>query len=280
MEKRDFLNGNESVSLLGFGCMRLPVIGGKADNIDCDAAKAMLEYAISHGVNYFDTAYPYHGGKSESFVGQALAEHPRDSYYLASKLPLWDLKTKDDAERIFDEQLARCRVEYFDFYLAHNINIPNYRLFQDLSVHDFLVRKKKEGRIRHIGFSFHEKPNLMEAILANHDWDFAQIQLNYLDWELQEAGLLYEMLTEAGLPVAVMEPLRGGTLAKLSKKAVEILSAADSAASPASWALRYAGTLLNVFTVLSGMSTLAQVEDNVGVFFAVQTAGRERTFGD
>lgn len=262
MEKRNFPGIGAEVSLLGFGGMRFPTLPDGA--IDVDAAAALLERALEAGVNYFDTAYPYHEGKSESFIGGVLTRHPRERYLLADKLPCWLVKTPEDAQRIFEEQLERCGVDYFDFYLAHALDEENYAAFEAAQGYEVLARKKAEGKIRHLGFSFHDTPDMLERILDGHAWDFAQLQLNYLDWTLQDAKKQYELLSGRGIPVVVMEPVRGGALAKLSDRATAILRAARPEASTASWAIRYAASLPGVMTVLSGMSDMAQVEDNLG----------------
>lgn len=266
MEKRHFSPDRPAVSLLGFGCMRFPTLpdGG----IDAPLARRMIDYAFEHGVNYFDTAYPYHNGQSELVLGEALARFPRDQFFIADKMPTWSVGSPADVDRIFDEQLKKCRVDHFDFYLVHNLCEQFWPICTQQKIYETLLKRKESGQIRRLGFSFHDKPALLRKIILTFPWDFAQIQLNYLDWTLQDAEAQYTALTEAGVPVIVMEPLRGGALARLTPDALDILRANDATASAASWALRYAGSLPNVLTVLSGMSDLEQVRDNVATMTA------------
>ncbi len=265
MEKRKFRGTGSELSLLGFGCMRLPKVHPDKPDIHLTQAQEMIDYAYAHGVNYYDTAWPYHQGLSETFIGRALKKYPRDSFHLVSKMPGWECKTPEDASYIFERQLEKCQVEYFDFYLAHAMNAERLEAYGAAGVFDVLQQKKKEGKIRHLGFSFHDTPEVLKKVIDLGFWEFGQIQLNYLDWTMQRAKEQYDVLQSAGLPVVVMEPVRGGALHSLCPQAIELLKAAEPQASPASWALRFAASLPGVMTVLSGMSTLDQVVDNVSV---------------
>ncbi len=263
MEKRIFTKTGEEISLLGFGNMRLPVLEGDAAKIDYPAAQALIDRALEAGLNYFDTAFDYHGGKSEAFLGQALARHPRERFYLATKMPPWRLKSARDLHTIFEKQLERLRVDYFDFYLLHNISVEHLSIFEQFQTYEFLREKQAQGKLRHLGFSFHDRPGLLRKLVEQHPWDFAQIQLNYLDWEDQNAKEQYEILEEKGIPVIIMEPVRGGALANLPEESEQVLRRADPKASTASWAIRFAAQLPGVLTVLSGMSNREQLEDNL-----------------
>jgi uncharacterized protein len=263
VQETKFKGIEKNPSLLGFGCMRFPTKSKDQPDIDEDLAYQMIDDAYQHGVTYFDTAYPYHHGMSETLIGKALKKYPRDSFYLATKMPTWLIESVDDAKRIFYEQLEKCQVDYFDFYLCHALNRSNYKAYQIPGVMDFLYQMKKEGRIHHLGFSFHDTPEILNEIIHTFKWDFVQLQLNYLDWEFQDAKTQYKIVEDYGIPCIVMEPVRGGLLASLSDKAKEILVNMNPNVSIASWAIRYAASKPNVMVVLSGMSNLEQTQDNI-----------------
>lgn len=276
MQTNDFKG--MSLSRLGFGTMRLPVKEGGA--IDQKAVEEMVGYAISHGVNYFDTAYPYHGGTSEISIGRALAGYPRGSWYLADKFPGHQIAASYDPAAVFEDQLEKCGVEYFDFYLMHNIYENSIATYQDprWGILDYFREQVKNGRIRHLGFSSHARPDTLEKILdyVGEDMEFCQIQLNYLDWTLQDARAKYELLTGRGIPVWVMEPVRGGRLADLPDEAAAKLKALRPDDSAAAWAFRWLQNLPDVKMVLSGMSNMEQMADNVKTF----SAGAPQTEGE
>ena len=258
------------LSALGMGAMRLPVIDGDDARVDENAVKEMVAYAIEHGVNYFDTAWGYHNGQSELALGRALAAYPRDSFYLADKFPGYDLSNMDKVEEIFEAQLKKCGVDYFDFYLFHNVCELNIDAYLDRShrIYAYLTEQKKNGRIRHLGFSAHGSCEVIRRFLDAYGdaIEFAQIQLNYLEWDFQGAKEKVELLTAHGLPVWVMEPLRGGSLAKLAPEEEEKLRALRPDESVASWAFRFLQSVPEVTVILSGMSNLEQLKQNVATF--------------
>ncbi|MBU1093182.1 MAG: aldo/keto reductase [Firmicutes bacterium] len=243
--------------------MRFPTLFKDKPDIDEELAQKMIDYAYDHGVTYYDTAYPYHQGLSELFVGKALKKFPRESFYLASKMPSWLIKSKDDAVRIFNEQLGKCQVEYFDYYLCHALGEEQFKPYLLPGVMDFLYQMKSEGKIRHLGFSFHDTVEVLDKIIHTFEWDFVQLQLNYLDWSFLNAKKMYEIVEDYGVPCIVMEPVRGGTLANLCDESQKILKAAKPDKSIASWAIRYAASKPNVLVVLSGMSNMEHTTDNV-----------------
>ena len=253
---------------LGFGLMRLPQKNGA---IDLDAVCAMVDKYLAAGLTYFDTAYVYHGGKSEVAARECIVKrYPRDSFTLATKLPGWSIKTADDRDRIFNEQLERAGVDFFDFYLLHSIEEGNnYEVYEKFKCFEWSLEKKKEGKIKHFGFSFHGTPALLEKLLDDHpEVEFVQIQLNYADWDnpVISSGRLYEILHERNIPIVVMEPVKGGSLANPVPEILEKFRAARPDASAASWALRFVASLPGVMTILSGMSDIEQVTDNVKTF--------------
>ena len=253
-----------SLSRLGMGNMRLPTLENMdGQPIDYDRAKAIIDNAVRMGVNYFDTAYIYHGGESERFVGRALADYPRESYYVADK---FNLEANPDYKAEFAEQLERLNMEYIDFYLLHGIGDHSADSFMSNGSIEYFDGLKREGKIRWLGFSFHGSPDTLRRLLKAYHWDFVQIQLNYYDWYFGTARQQYEILTQMGIPVMVMEPVHGGMLAKLNEKTAQMLKDAAPERTLASWAMRWVLGLDNVQVVLSGMSDLDQLQDNVNTF--------------
>ena len=258
------------LSGLGMGAMRLPVIDGDDSRIDETKTQAMVDYAMEQGVNYYDTAWGYHDGHSETVMGKALSRYPRESYYLATKFPGYDLSNMDKVEEIFEKQLEKCGVEYFDFYLFHNVcemNIDAY-LDEKYGIYEYLMKQKAAGRIRHLGFSAHGNLDVMKRFLDAYgkDMEFCQIQLNFLDWTFQGAKEKVELLKEWNIPVWVMEPLRGGKLAKLAAEDEKALKALRPEENIPAWAFRFLQSVPSVTMVLSGMSNLQQMQDNIHTF--------------
>lgn len=264
MEKRKMEKLGAEVSLLGFGCMRFPT--NAEGKIDREKAEAMMDKAIAAGVNYIDTAYPYHGGESELFVGEVLKKYDRDSYYLATKLPLWAVHSLEDVDKLFNEQLSKLQTDYVDFYLMHAMGGSKWREMVKMGVVERLEELKAEGKIRYLGFSFHDSYEAFEEIINARDWDFCQIQLNYMDVNDQAGMKGYKLTEEKQIPLVIMEPIKGGMLANYGGDIAEVFHALDKDASFASFALRWVGTLPNVKVILSGMSTMEQVEDNLKTF--------------
>ncbi len=260
---------DKTLPLLGFGTMRLPLTTN--GTINESQVKDITRYAMEHGVNYFDTAYPYHDGDSERVMGRVLSEYPRDSYYLTTKYPGHQLiSTGYNPADIFEKQLEKCGVDYFDFYLLHNVYEKSLETYLDpqWGIIDYFKEQKRLGRIRHLGFSTHAQIACLKEFLDlyGQDMEFCQIQLNYLDWTLQDAKSKYELLCEYNIPVWVMEPVRGGKLAKLDAEIEARLKALRPDESIAAWGFRFLQNLPNVTMVLSGMSNMEQMQDNIKTF--------------
>lgn len=268
MMYRDFQD--VKLSALGMGAMRLPVVDGDDSKIDEAAAFAMVDEAMARGVNYYDTAWGYHNGNSELVMGKALARHPREKFYLATKFPGYDLSNMGKVEEIFEKQLEKCQVEYFDFYLFHNVCEMNIDAYLDpkYGTYDYLLAQKKNGRIRHLGFSAHGDYDVMKRFLEAYgkDMEFCQIQLNYLDWDFQDAKRKVELLNQWNIPVWVMEPLRGGKLASLAPEDEAKLKALRPDEGIPAWAFRYLQSIPSVVVTLSGMSNMEQMKDNIATF--------------
>ncbi len=267
MQYRTFPRYNEEqLSVLGFGCMRLPLNSHKGKDINKELASAMVRKAVDGGVNYIDTAWPYHGGESETFLASALADGYRDKVNLATKMPSWMIKKREDMDRFLDKQLRKLNTDHIDYYLIHTLENAYWETLVQLGLFDFLDRAVSDGRVRRIGFSFHDELPLFKRIIDAYRWDFCQIQYNFLDTDYQAGaeGLDYAYSREIG--VIVMEPLRGGSFTKSVPSDVQALwDSAPVSRSPAEWGLRWVWNDPRVTVVLSGMSTMEQVEENVRI---------------
>ncbi|MBO5213104.1 MAG: aldo/keto reductase [Clostridia bacterium] len=261
---------NIKLSALGMGCMRFPCKEGGNSDIDIEKTREMIDYAFKNGINYFDTAWGYHAGHSEPVLGEILQNYDRESFYLASKFPGYDLSLMGMVEEIFEKQLERCRTDYFDFYLFHNVcevNIDGY-LDPKYGIYDYLIKQKKNGRIRHLGFSTHGNMDTMKRFLDAYgrDMEFCQLQINWLDWNFQNAKEKVELVSSYGIPVWVMEPVRGGALANLSDEYRDILKALRPEATSVEWAFRFIQSLPEVTLTLSGMSSFDQLKENIETY--------------
>ena len=261
---------NLKLSALGLGAMRLPVIDGNDAAVDAAATEEMVAYAMEQGINYYDTAWGYHSGNSETVIGKALGKYPRENFYLATKFPGYDLANMPKVKEIFEKQLEKCGVDYFDFYLFHNVcemNIDAY-LDKQYGIYEYLMEQKRNGRIRHLGFSAHGDLDVMKRFLEAYgkDMEFCQIQLNYLDWSFQNAEAKVELLKSYNIPVWVMEPLRGGKLVKLPEEQGQRLKAARPEEEIPAWAFRFLQSIPGVTMILSGMSNMEQLQANIRTF--------------
>ena len=282
--RKDNVTGRE-VSLLGYGCMRFPTFetdeldnrGRKIKAIDMKKSQEIIDYAIANGINHFDTAWNYHNEKSAVAIGQMLKKYPRESFTLANKMPGWLITSPEKAQELFDEQLRRCDVEYFDYYLCHAISEKEGydKPYEEFGGYDVLAKEKEKGRIKRLGFSFHGDKELFTYLLNKRPWDFVLLQINYIDWVYQEAEFFYNELVKRGIKCMVMEPLKGGALASLTPDANEILLDYAPDKSVASWAFRYVGSLPNVLTVLSGMTKMEHLKDNLATFTNFQPLTEE-----
>lgn len=253
---------------LGFGTMRLPLLDEKDQtSIDMKQFEKMIDTFLERGFTYFDTAYMYHDFTSETAVGKCLVQrHPRDSFTLADKLPVSMMKSYEDLAKTFDEQMTKCCVDYFDYYMLHNITASSYKNALKTDAFNFVRQKKEEGKIKKLGFSFHDSASLLDEVLRdNPGMDFVQLQINYIDWDNEsiQSRKCYEVAEKYGVPVIVMEPVKGGTLSNIPSEAADVLKAVDSKSSITSWAIRFAASQEKVFMVLSGMGSMDQLEDNM-----------------
>ena len=258
----------ETIKRFGFGCMRFPT--NSDESVNFEETEKMIDYALANGVNYFDTAYVYHSGKSETVLGDILKKYPRESFMIANKYPGHQITDTYYPEPIFLEQLERCQVDYFDYYLLHNVNENSIKVYKDekWGILEYFKKQKELGKIKHLGFSCHCSVELLKDFLdyCGDSMEFCQIQLNYLDWTLQDGKAKYDLLTERNIPVYIMEPLRGGKLASLPEEATTKLNALREGVTPVEWAFRFLLNLPNVRMILSGMSEFSQVKENIGIF--------------
>ena len=260
------------LSGLGLGMMRLPVLDGDDNTVDEAKTAEMIDFCLQSGINYFDTAWGYHGGNSELAAGKILSRYPRESYYLASKFPGYDLSNMDKVEEIFERQLEKCRTPYFDFYLFHNVYEGNIDAYLDprYGILDYLLKQKANGRIRHLGFSAHGSIDVIKRFLDAYGkhMEFGQLQLNYMDWHFQNAQEKAELLTKSDIPIWVMEPLRGGKLAAASQELTEKMHSLRPSETVPGWAFRFLQSIPSVTVVLSGMSTMEQLQANIATYEA------------
>ena len=272
MQYRTFNKTGEKVSLMGFGTMRLPET--KDGKINEKEAIEMIRHAIDNGVNYVDTAYMYHGGESEVLVGKALKDGYREKVFLADKMPVWYAKEEADLQKIFDTQMQRLDMDMIDMYLVHNVGIPTWKYAKKLNTLDFIEKKKAEGKIKHIGFSFHDDVSLFKEVIDSYPWDFCQIQLNYMDaeWQAGVEGLKYA--AAKGVPVIIMEPLKGGRLTDAFPDNVKkFFDTLDIKRTPADWALRWLADFPEVLTILNGVNNMAQTKENLQILSDAKASG-------
>ena len=263
MKYRRLGSENDQVSIIGFGCMRLPIIDNEYSKIDEVEAKKQLRYAIDRGINYVDTAYPYHGGTSEAFVGRALKNGYREKVFLATKSPSWLINSREDLDKYLDIQLSNLQTDHIDYYLLHALNKKYWDNYLKCDVFDFIEKALESGKIRNIGFSFHDEFEVFEEIINAYDWDFCQIQLNYFDEEYQAGLKGLHLAASKGIGVIIMEPLRGGRLAVVPDEISDIWNSYPEKHTAAGWALRYLWNKPEVRVILSGMNNLDHIDDNI-----------------